>query len=73
MRESHFYSMMKAISWRIFATLTTVIITFVITHKVDFALYVGFFEFFSKIFLFYLHERVWLSFKPRPQIRGVSS
>lgn len=59
MKESHLRSITKAVSWRIFATLTTMFITFIITHQIAFALYVGFFEFFSKIFLFYLHERIW--------------
>jgi uncharacterized membrane protein len=57
--ESHLRSLLKSISWRIFATMTTIIITFLITHQLNLALYVGFFEFFSKIFLFYLHERIW--------------
>jgi adenylylsulfate kinase len=57
--ESHLRSFIKAISWRFFATMTTMVITFLITHQLTFALYVGFFEFFSKIFLFYLHERIW--------------
>ncbi|KTC84784.1 DUF2061 domain-containing protein [Legionella drozanskii] len=59
MRDSHFRSLFKAVSWRIFATATTILITFLITHKIRFALYVGIFEFFSKIFLFYIHERMW--------------
>lgn len=59
MKESHFRSLIKAFSWRIFATLTTMIITFLITHQIDFAIYVGLFEFFSKIVLFYVHERIW--------------
>ncbi|KTC68743.1 hypothetical protein Lbir_2276 [Legionella birminghamensis] len=59
MNESHLRSFLKSISWRLFATATTVLITFLITHETKFALYVGFFEFFSKIFLYYLHERLW--------------
>jgi uncharacterized membrane protein len=57
--ESHLRSLIKAISWRLFATMTTMIITLLITHQLTLALYVGFFEFFSKIFLFYIHERIW--------------
>jgi adenylylsulfate kinase len=58
-KESHLRSITKAVSWRIFATLTTMIITYLITHEWAFALYVGLFEFISKIGLFYLHERLW--------------
>ena len=72
MKESHLRSLIKAISWRIFATLITMIITYIITHQISFALYVGFFEFFSKIFLYYCHERIWgliplglISYKPK--------
>jgi len=46
-----------------FATLTTVTISFIITGEISFAIYIGLFEFFSKIFLFYLHERAWSSIK----------
>jgi adenylylsulfate kinase len=59
MTESHLRSLIKAISWRVFATLITMIITYLITHQLTLAFYVGFFEFFSKIFLFYIHERIW--------------
>lgn len=59
MKESHLRSIIKAVSWRIFATLITMFITFIITHRVTFAIYVGLFEFFSKIALFYFHERIW--------------
>lgn len=59
MNESHLRSIIKAVSWRIFATITTMVITFCITHQITFAIYVGMFEFISKIGLFYIHERVW--------------
>ena len=59
MTESHSRSILKAISWRIFATFITLVITYWITGEVSFAIYVGLFEFFSKIGLFYLHERIW--------------
>lgn len=59
MKESHLRSIIKALSWRIFGTLMTAGITYFITHKVSFAIYVGLFEFFSKLVFFYLHERIW--------------
>lgn len=59
MKDSHLRSVAKAFSWRFFATLTTMVITYVITGEVSFAIYVGLFEFVSKIALFYVHERVW--------------
>lgn len=57
--NSRLYSLAKACSWRVFATLSTVVISYLITHQVTFALYIGAFEFISKIFLFYIHERFW--------------
>jgi len=59
MQESHVRSILKAVSWRVFGTLITMAFTFFITHRVSFALYIGMFEFVSKIILFYLHERIW--------------
>jgi len=57
--NSHLYSLIKAFSWRIFATLITMLISYIITHKIYFAIYIGAFEFISKILFFYLHERLW--------------
>lgn len=68
MKESHVRSVIKAVSWRIFATLITMLITFLITQKISFAMYVGLFEFTSKILLFYLHERIW-GFIPYGRVR----
>jgi uncharacterized membrane protein len=59
MKESHLRSMTKAVSWRIFGTLATMLIVYVFTHKIAITFYVGVFEFISKIGLFYFHERVW--------------
>lgn len=59
MKDSHTRSLIKAISWRIFATLTTMIISYMITHELSFAIYIGLFEFISKIIFFYAHERLW--------------
>ncbi len=59
MKESHLRSMIKAVSWRVFGTLATMIIAYFITRKIEMTLYIGLFEFVSKIGLFYLHERIW--------------
>lgn len=55
MREQHKRSIAKAISWRIFATLTTIAIVFVFTGKLVLSLSIGFVEMLSKIFLYYAH------------------
>lgn len=68
MKESHSRSLLKAFSWRVFGTFSTMSITYLFTHKVDVTLYVGAFEFVSKIALFYVHERMWngMAFGLRP-------
>ena len=57
--ESKRRSFLKVISWRITATITTILISFLITDNVDMALKIGVFEVIAKILLQYLHERIW--------------
>ncbi|MDH5438838.1 MAG: DUF2061 domain-containing protein [Candidatus Bathyarchaeota archaeon] len=59
MVETHARSVVKAISWRIVATLTTVLLVFVFTRDFVISLGVGSLEFLLKILVYYLHERVW--------------
>ena len=61
--ESKRRSFLKVISWRITATLTTMIISFFITGNIDMALKIGVFELTAKIMLQYVHERVWTKIK----------
>lgn len=61
--ESHVRSLVKAISWRIWGTIISVIVSFFLTHELKIALAIGAIEFFSKILLFYTHERIWDFFK----------
>jgi uncharacterized membrane protein len=65
MKESHLRSMIKAVSWRVFGTLATMLIIYLFTHKITITLYVGLFEFVSKIALFYVHERLWIAASSR--------
>lgn len=59
MKESHLRSIIKAVSWRVFGTMMTMFISYLITHKVDLSIYIGLLEFFSKVLIFYFHERMW--------------
>ena len=52
-------SILKAISWRLTGTLDTFIISFLITGKIKFALYISGVEVFTKISLYFVHERIW--------------
>lgn len=57
--EGHTRSVAKAISWRVTGTLDTILISWLITREVKWAISIGFVELFTKIFLYYVHERVW--------------
>ena len=58
-KDYHYRSVIKGISWRFFGTIDTVIIAFFVTGDYTKAFSIGFTEIFTKVFLFYLHERVW--------------
>ncbi len=70
MKESHLRSVLKGVTWRILATLTTVTIAFFITGDVKSALTIGGIEFFGKLLLYYLHERAW-QMVPSGSIRSI--
>ncbi len=59
MIENSKRSAIKAISWRITGTIDTIIISYFITGRIKWALSIGGVEVFTKIFLYFLHERVW--------------
>jgi len=59
MTEKPYRSIVKAISWRATGTLDTILISLLITGKIRMALSIGFVELFTKIALYYVHERVW--------------
>ena len=62
-RDSNLKSVLKTISWRIVGTVDTIMISYFITGEVGLALSIGSVEVFSKIVLYYFHERVWSSVK----------
>jgi uncharacterized membrane protein len=68
--EKHYRSLIKAISWRMTGTLDTVIISYLITGRIRWALSIGFVELFTKVALYYLHERLWnrISFGRKPML-----
>ncbi|REE83106.1 putative membrane protein [Lutibacter oceani] len=51
--------LLKTISWRFLATFTTVVLAWIISGDPMIGLAVGGWEFFLKMILYYLHERVW--------------
>ena len=62
-KDAHWRSVAKAISWRMTGTVDTIIISWLITRKLYLALSIGSIELFTKMFLYYFHERIWESVK----------
>lgn len=56
-------SIAKSITWRVSATIATIILVYIITKDIRVSLGIGFIEVFLKLFLYYLHERVWNNIK----------
>jgi len=52
-------SLLKTISWRLAATLTTVLVVYIFTGEIALSLGIGSLEALSKTALYYLHERLW--------------
>ena len=54
-------SLAKTISWRVIGTLDTILISWLITGTFAFAISIGAIELFTKMALYFFHERVWNS------------
>ena len=52
----------KTISWRVIGTLDTIILSGVITGSWSTGLAIGGVEVFTKMILYFLHERVWYTY-----------
>ncbi len=52
-------SILKALSWRATGTVDTIVVSLLVTGKIKLALSIGFVELFTKVCLYYLHERLW--------------
>jgi adenylylsulfate kinase len=59
MVENKKRSIVKALSWRILATLTTISVIFIFTRDISLSLGAGFVEMIVKLIIYYGHERVW--------------
>ena len=59
MIEKHNRSIFKAISWRVFGSVDTILVSLLITKNYKLALSIGFIEVFTKMVLYYFHERIW--------------
>ena len=63
MYERRRRTILRSISWRIVATVTTMVIAFFVTGKVELAVTIGGFELIAKLFIQYFHERLWMKIK----------
>lgn len=59
MQEKAYRSIVKTLSWRTIGTLDTMVISYLITGNLTMAASIGSIELFTKMFLYYFHERVW--------------
>jgi len=57
--EKGYRSVVKTITWRILGTIDTIIISWFIVGDIRFAVSIGGIELFTKMFLYYFHERLW--------------
>jgi uncharacterized membrane protein len=57
--EAHSRSFLKAVSWRLVGSIDTFVISYLVTGKLVFAASIASVETFTKIILFYGHERIW--------------
>ena len=71
-KESKVRSLLKAVSWRVIATTTTILIAWLVYRDIKTAFAIGGIEFFAKFLVYYLHERLW-QIVPRGRIRGAIS
>jgi len=62
-QESHLRSLVKGVSWRATGTLDTILVATFVTHDFSTALKIGAVEVFTKIALYYGHERIWQKIK----------
>lgn len=60
-KKTGYLSFAKSLSWRIIGTLDTILVSYWITGRVKYALSIGSVEMFTKICLYYIHERAWES------------
>lgn len=58
-RETYKRSAVKSISWRILATLVTMMLVWVFTGQPELALSIGVLETLIKMAVYYAHERTW--------------
>lgn len=57
--ESNMRSIMKSITFRILATITTIVLVYIFIGHLGIAAVIGGLEIVLKLILYYFHERAW--------------
>ncbi|HLT79524.1 MAG TPA: DUF2061 domain-containing protein [Cyclobacteriaceae bacterium] len=70
MTDSHLRSVTKGVTWRITATMDTILLAYIVTGTFSTAVKIGLVEVMTKIALYYFHERMW-NVIPFGRIHGV--
>lgn len=52
-------SIVKTISWRTIGTIDTILISWMVVGDINFAVTIGVVELFTKMALYFFHERAW--------------
>jgi uncharacterized membrane protein len=63
LNDSSVRSLAKAVSWRITGTIDTFLVSWLVTGEILLASGIAFTEIITKVFLFWIHERVWNKIK----------
>lgn len=61
--DTNYRSLVKTLTWRLIASLTTMILVFTFTGEWSEAFAVAGFEVVAKLIFYYLHERAWTHIK----------
>jgi uncharacterized membrane protein len=59
MKETHFRSVIKGITWRVIASGATMTVVYFVTGDLSLVASVGVVDVTAKVFFYYLHERTW--------------
>ncbi len=61
--ENPLRSVFKSLTWRFIGTMDTILISWLITGKFALAFSIGSIELFTKMVLYFFHERIWNAVK----------
>lgn len=59
MKDSRIRSVIKALTWRMIATGTTMSLVYIGTGDIELMAHVGIADVIIKLFFYYVHERAW--------------